>query len=116
MRDALTLTLAIVATAVLSRIATISHAPQIGNLPVIWAGSAVALSCVPGLSFRALFPNGAALQLAAVTWRMMAMLAALGCAGFLEGAARNCYLTSLLACYFVALPLESWLLIRQSRL
>lgn len=116
MREALLLPLSIALAATAVRLATFSHASPVDVWPTLAAAGAVALSCVPGPYFRAVFSNGAARQLAAVAWRLLTMLVAFGLAGWWEGAARNCYLTTLLACYFVALPLESWLLIRQCRL
>jgi hypothetical protein len=115
LRDMLILSAVLVAVAALCRLATFNHAPQPSAWPTCVALAAVWLSCLPGLSFHLVFSNGAARQLGAITWRLLTMLLALGMAGTWEMPARNYYLTTLLACYFVSLPLESWLLIRQCK-
>lgn len=104
---------AISAAAGLAYVATLSRVGSVGATPA-WVALAVTLmGCLPPLGFSSLFTNGAACQLAVVAWRLAALLPSLALLGYWEGAERNCFLICLLACYFVALPLESWLLIRE---
>ena len=115
LKTALILGSAITLAGVLSYLATISHGYVSTALPAFLAVAATMMGSLPPLLFGRLLANGAGSQLAVVAWRLAVMLPALAIAPRLPGDERNCYLISLLACYFVALPLESWLLIRDVR-
>ena len=109
-RNALLLLFAVVLVASISYIATISHADS--PRPTIMAGAITLFGVIPPLYLGQALPNAAARQLAVVAWRMAIMLPSVIVATRFEDHERNCFLTALLACYFVALVLESWLLIR----
>ncbi len=107
------LVLAISTAGGLTLLATFSRVGWLGLNPTLIAIGVTLLGCLPPLSFSSLFSNGAANQLAVVAWRLGVLIPSLALAQSWEGAERNCFLGVLLACYFVALPLESWLLIRE---
>ncbi|MCC7333670.1 MAG: hypothetical protein IT422_01150 [Pirellulaceae bacterium] len=114
-RNSLVITLLIVAAAWISYRATISHDANSNPKPAVVAALVTLFATLPPLYFRRLLSNGAANQLAVVAWRMAIMLPALAIAARYSGDERKCYLIALLACYFVSLPLESWILIRDVR-
>lgn len=71
------------------------------------------LACVPPLWIARIISNGAVAQMAVPVWRLGVLLPAIVWSMQLTAAARNYFCVGLLACYFAALPLESWLLARQ---
>lgn len=111
-RNSLVLTLAVMLTAVAFYLATIHRGYQHALLPIALGAVCTLLACLPPLYAQRLLSNGAAQQLAVVAWRFGIILPALAIATKLPSEQRNYFLISMLACYFVALPLESWLLIR----
>lgn len=105
-------------TATVSYLATINHGTQVSSRPAVVAACIVCLAALPPLFAGRLLSrlrNGAANQLLIIAWRMGIMLPALAVASRYEAAERKYYLVTLLACYFVSLLLESWLLIRDVR-
>lgn len=115
LKHALLISLMVAATAGLSYLATISHGVSTSSRPAIVAALVTLFGTLPPLMFASWFSNGAANQLAVIAWRFAIMLPALAIAFRYVDGERKCYLIALLACYFVALPLESWLLIRDVR-
>ncbi len=103
------------AAAYLSTLATISHGTSSSIEPAYLAASIVLLAVVPPLHFGRLNINGAAKQLLVVAWRLAILIPSVAIAARLTADARKCFLLTLLACYFISLPLESWLLIRDVR-
>ncbi len=75
---------------------------------------AVAAGLVPPLWFERLAPLKVAGPLATVMWRLGILLPVIAITTQLAEPVRNCMQGTLLACYLMTLPLESWLLIRQS--
>ena len=114
-RNVCLITLLVCLAGGLSYLATISHGTSHAAAPAAMATAATLFGILPPLCFGRLLPNGAANQLAVVAWRLAIMLPALAIAWRFDGAQRNCFLMTLMACYFVGLPLESWLLIRDVR-
>ena len=114
-KNALLIALLITLAAALSYRATISHGISAGPKPTVVAALVALMATIPPLYFTRLLSNGATNQLAVVAWRMAIMLPALAIAVRYTADERKCYLISLLACYFISLPLESWLLIRDVR-
>lgn len=104
--------LLVVLAAWISYRATISHGLVSGPWPAISAALITLLATLPPLYFTRLLSNGAANQLAVVSWRLAIILPAVALATKYVDDERKCYLITLLACYFISLPLESWLLIR----
>ena len=102
------------ATAATVYLATFSHAPTEARpyyaLAAIWTATAT----VAPIWLESLIFNGGTFQLAVVAWRLMTMLGAFAIAGSFPIEIRNYFLSTLMACYFVALPLESWLLARRA--
>ena len=92
-----------------------------------WAGKAcdlrsvalativVVIAFVPPLWLEYFIGPMVAAPLATVLWRLGVLLPAILFTTYQIEAARNCVQVTLLACYLMILPLESWLLIRQSR-
>jgi hypothetical protein len=111
LRNALIVSLAIMATGTVSLLATISHGWEQVFRPVATATGVTLFGLVPPLLMSKMMQNAAAKQLLVVAWRLGIMLPALVLATRFLEEERKWYLNSLLACYFVALPLESWLLI-----
>ena len=72
------------------------------------------MAYLPPLWFSRWISRSAVRPLAISLWRIGVLLPVLMAATQLRGDQRNCFLYVLLACYFVALPLESWLLIREA--
>ncbi len=114
-RNALVVSAAIVGAGVISLLATISHGWEQVIRPVAIATSATLFGLVPPLLISKMMRNVAAKQLLVVAWRLGIMLLALLLATRFLDEERKWYLNTLLACYFVALPLESWLLIVDAR-
>lgn len=78
---------------------------------VLWTMAA----CLPPFWFPFFGLKDASFQLGVTAWRLGTSLLAVAFSRVLLEGERNYYLTALMACYFVALPLESWLLIRNAR-
>ncbi len=114
-RNALIISVLVTAAAWISYLATISHGFSPHPKPAVVAALVTLMGTLPPLFFGRLLSNGAANQLAVVAWRIGIMLPAIAIAARYAGEERKCYLIALLACYFVSLPLESWLLIRDVR-
>ena len=114
-RNGLILSAAIALTAVLSHLATICQGCDMRPQPTLVAALVTLLATLPPLFFGRLLSNGAANQLAIIAWRIAIMLPAVAIATRYAAAERKTYLIGLLACYFVSLLLESWLLIRDVR-
>jgi hypothetical protein len=118
LNQSLILGLAVTSAALVTSLATISHGTPPSSKSTVAATVIVLLASVPPLWFAHLKPtsplrlNGAARQLAVIGWRLGILLPSLALAFRFHEAERKCYLIALLACYFVALPLESWLLIQ----
>lgn len=77
---------------------------------------AVAAALVPPLWFDVLANLKVASPLATTMWRLGVLLPAIAYTTQQTEPVRNCMQGTLLACYLMTLPLESWLLIRQSSL
>lgn len=75
----------------------------------------VAVAMVPPLWIEFWMGRVVAASLATVMWRLGILLPAALWTTYQLEPARNCAQVTLLACYLMTLPLESWLLIRQSR-
>lgn len=105
--------LAVILVGGISYLATLSHAGPVTLRPAAAAIGLTLMGTLPPLSFRSLFSKALASHLAVTVWRIGILAPALVLARTWEGDERNCFITTLLACYFVALPLESWLLIHQ---
>lgn len=75
----------------------------------------VAMAMVPPLWIELWMGRVVAAPLATVVWRLGILLPAALWSTYQMEPARNCVQVTLLACYLMTLPLESWLLIRQSR-
>ena len=105
------LSLAIIIAGVLASAATISHGASISLRPAILAIGVTLFGILPPLQLSRLIANPAGKQLSVVAWRLAIMLPALAIGSHFVAEERKCYLNTLLACYFVALPLESGLLI-----
>jgi hypothetical protein len=101
---------AILLTGAICYVATISHNVHNRWIYVTVSATLVLFATVVPMWFERVITNGAAFQLGVVAWRMGTLLPALYFARLLDEPARNCMLITLMACYFVALPLESWLL------
>jgi hypothetical protein len=76
---------------------------------------AVMAAMVPPLWLEFLTVRPVAAPLATVAWRLGILLPAALWSTYQLEPARNCVEVTLLACYLMTLPLESWLLIRQPR-
>lgn len=114
-KKTLLIALPVLLAAWLSYRATISHGIAAGPKPVWVAALATLFATIPPLYFTRLLANGATNQFAGIAWRIAIMFPALFIATRYVAEERKCYLIALLACYFVALPLESWILIRDVR-
>jgi hypothetical protein len=79
------------------------------------AAAAVAVALIPPLWLEDWMASVAAAPLATVLWRLGVLLPVILYSTYKIEPARNCVQVTLLACYLMTLPLESWLLIRQSR-
>lgn len=85
------------------------------GVSVAMATLAVALALVPPLWLECLAGTTVAAPVATVAWRLGILLPVILYSNYQTEPARNCAQVTLLACYLMTLPLESWLLIRQSR-
>jgi hypothetical protein len=75
----------------------------------------VGVAMVPPLWIDFWMGRSVAAPLATVVWRLGILLPAALWSTYQLEPARNCVQVTLLACYLMTLPLESWLLIRQPR-
>ena len=82
---------------------------------VALATFAACIAFIPPLWFELLIGPTVASPLATVVWRLGVLLPTVLLTRYEIEAERNCAQVTLLACYLMILPLESWLLIRQSR-
>ena len=82
---------------------------------VAYATLAVSVALIPPLWLEYFIGPMVAAPLATVLWRLGVLLPVVLFSTYQIEAARNCVQVTLLACYLMILPLESWLLIRQSR-
>ncbi len=105
---------AVTCVAVAVYVATFGHAPPSAARLCAGAGAWTASAAIAPIWLESLIINGATFQLAVITWRLVTMLGALLIAQTFPTDARNCFVTTLMACYFIALPLESWLLARNA--
>lgn len=76
----------------------------------------VVVAMVPPLWIEFWMGRAVAAPLATVVWRLGILLPSALWSTYQMEPARNCAQVTLLACYLMTLPLESWLLIRQPRL
>ncbi len=81
---------------------------------VALATTAVLVALVPPLWFERSMNLKAVGPLATVMWRLGILLPVIAYTTRQTEPVRNCMQGTLLACYLMTLPLESWLLIRQS--
>ncbi len=81
---------------------------------VALATFAVMVALVPPLWLETLTRLKVAGPLVTVMWRLGVLLPVILITTQQTEPVRNCMLGTLLACYLMTLPLESWLLIRQS--
>ncbi len=107
--------MAVGTTAIAGLLATFSRYQQWFPQLCLTAAVIALFGCLPPLWFSRWFQQGAAAQLAVVAWRFASLMPALVVLRRLEGPERNCFMYTMLACYFVALSLESWLLIRDAQ-
>ena len=96
-------------------IATLCRVGSVHWFPGVFAGCLNFIAFVIPSWIATSFRNGSARQLTISAFRIATLLPSIGFASWWAGAERNYFLTALLACYFVALPVESWLLIREVR-
>ncbi len=102
------------ATAV-TLVATFSHRWTELVEPAVIAWLATLGGLLPPLFVFPWVRFGPARPMLLTTWRMLVLLPTVWAAAWWEGDGRNCFLAVMMACYFIALPLESWLLIRRLR-
>jgi len=95
-------------------VATFGHAPASAAKFCALAAAWTATAAIAPIWLESLIFNGGTFQLAVITWRLLTMLGAFIVVQTFPTDARNCFLTILMACYFIALPLESWLLARNA--
>lgn len=115
LRNSLLLLAAICTAGFIYYLATFSHGPANSSSLVVGAVCVSAMGCAPPLWLSLWISQGPPLQLAVIVLRLGVLMPAVGLSSGMEVAERNYFLAALLACYFVALPLESWLLIRDVR-
>ena len=82
---------------------------------VALATTMATVAFIPPLWIEVLMGPSVAGPIAVVLWRMAVLLPALLLTANQIEPARKCCQATLVACYLVSLPLESWLLIRQTR-
>lgn len=111
-RNAIALSVLICFVGYCVHIATLRRAGGFLESPSLIAIGLTLAGYLPPLWISTWNHLGAARQIAVVLWRFGLLLPALLLAKQWEGVERNCFLYTMLACYFVALPLESWLLVR----
>jgi hypothetical protein len=114
MRMSLILGAVVGCVACLVYVATFDHAPPSAARLCAGAGAWTAVATIAPIWLESLIINGGAFQLAVLSWRLVTMLGGLLIAQTFAVEARNCFLTALMVCYFVALPLESHLLARNA--
>ena len=114
LRISLVLAGVISGVAVVIYVATFGHAPRSVAIYCALAAVWTTAAAIAPLWLESLIFNGATFQLAVITWRLMTMLGAFVIVQTFPVDSRNCFLTTLMACYFIALPLESWLLARNA--
>lgn len=114
MRISLILASAISCVAIVVYVATFDHAPRSAAYFCALAAAWTVAAAIAPLWLESLIINGATFQLAVITWRLMTMLGAFVVVQTFPGDAKKCFLTTLMACYFIALPLESLLLARNA--
>ena len=114
-RSTCLLAFCILVAAGITYVATNDHAGGTGNSPITIAALVTLFGTIPPIWIGPILTNGAARQLFVVAWRLGALLPGVFLADHWEGPERKSYLIALVACYFVALPLESWLLIRDAK-
>lgn len=95
-------------------VATFGHAPHAAAKYCALAAVWTATAAIAPIWLESLIFNGATFQLAVITWRLVTMLGAFVIVQTFPAESRNCFLTTLMACYFISLPLESWLLARNA--
>lgn len=81
--------------------------------PACTAWMANLLAIIPSAIVRNLVLHDGIRHLASIAWRFPSALATSLLSSQFEGPQRNCFLITLLTCYFITLTLESWLQIRQ---
>lgn len=107
--NAVTLLAAVIA------VATFGHGVETKLKCGALAFAFTSLGLTPPLVIQKLFSHGAARQLVVVLWRFPVLLLAAWTIRYVDVEERNCFITALLACYFISLTLESWLLVRGVR-
>ena len=95
-------------------VATFGHAPPRAANYCALAAAWTATAAIVPIWLESLIFNGATFQLAVISWRLMTMLGALVVVQVFPAEVKKCFLTTLMACYFIALPLESLLLARNA--
>lgn len=113
--DSCLLTAAIVVAAGLSMAACRWLGRACDWTSVACATLAVVAAFIPPLWIDAYLGPSVGGTLATMAWRLGILLPAVLWSTVQIEAARNCVQVTMLACYLMILPLESWLLIRQSR-
>lgn len=87
-----------------------------GETWVAWAAAMVVLfACIPPLWFNCVMNAGPIMQLYVTSWRFGILLFGVALGYWISQPTRNYFYGSLMACYFGALPLESWLVARLVR-
>ena len=83
--------------------------------PILCAVACCLLVFVPAIALRNLEFLGANRFLAALLWRFPLSLAVIPLIYSRQGQPRKYFVFGLMTCYFIALPLESWLQMRQAK-
>lgn len=109
----LLLSIAVSVTGLLCNVATFSHGSSFPSRVVVLATLLTLGGCLPPLWLPTLLSHAPASQIGVTLWRLGILLPAILVANGLEGVERKYFVVALLACYLVALPVESWLLIHQ---
>lgn len=86
-----------------------------GMQTVVLAALMAIFALIPPLWLEVLIGPSVAGPLAVVLWRLGVLIPAIMFTTHQIDPARKCCQVTILACYLVSLPLESWLLIRQTR-
>lgn len=95
-------------------VATFGHASESAGRMCAVGGAWTAVATIAPIWLESWIINGATFQLAVITWRLLTMLGAFIIVQTFPPDSRKYFLTTLMACYFIALPLESWLLARNA--
>lgn len=106
---------AVLGTGLICNVATFSHGSGFPSRVVILATLLTLGGSLPPLLIPTLLSHAPASQIGVTLWRLGILLPATVAASGLDGVERKYFLVALLACYLVALPVESWLLIHQVR-